>query len=86
MAKLYELVGEYRDLYELNLDDETLKDTLDSIDWADRLSEKVEGYAQVIETALAEAKMFEEAEKKFKAKKRLLRKKPPGCKGMSSMP
>lgn len=75
MAKLYELVGEYRDLYDLNLDDDTLKDTLDSIDWADRLSEKVEGYAQVIETALAEAKMFEEAEKKFKAKKEAAKKK-----------
>ncbi|MEX2784472.1 siphovirus Gp157 family protein [Streptococcus sp. H49] len=74
MAKLYELVGEYRYLYDLNLDDDTLRDTLDSIDWTERLNEKVEGYAQVIETKLAEAKMFEEAEKKFKAKKEAAKK------------
>lgn len=75
MAKLYELVGEYRDLYDLNLDDETLADTLESIDFQKRLNEKVEGYAMVIETALADAKMYEDAEKKFKAKKEAAKKK-----------
>lgn len=75
MSTMFELVGEYRNLYELELDDETMQDTLEAIDWTDRLSEKVEGYAQVIESTQADVKMYEEAEKKFKAKKEAAKKK-----------
>ncbi|GAB6688922.1 siphovirus Gp157 family protein [Streptococcus uberis] len=75
MAKLHELVGEFLNIYEMDIDDETKKDTLDAIDWTKDFNNKVEGYASVIETVEAEAKMFEEAEKKFKAKKDAAKKK-----------
>ncbi|EHJ56529.1 siphovirus Gp157 family protein [Streptococcus urinalis] len=75
MAKLHEIVGEFLNIYEMDIDDETKKDTLDAIDWTEDFNNKVEGYASVIEMVEAEAKMFEEAEKKFKAKKDAAKKK-----------
>ena len=75
MAKLHELTGEFLNIYELDIDDETKQDTLSAIDWEDRFNEKVEGYAQVIESVEADIKMFEEAEKKYKAKKEAAKKK-----------
>lgn len=75
MAKLHELTGEFLNIYELDIDDETKQDTLSAIDWEDRFNEKVEGYAQVIESVEADMKMFEEAEKKYKSKKEAAKKK-----------
>ena len=48
MATLYELTGVYQQIYDMDMDDETKQDTLDSIDWSDNYSEKVENTIKVI--------------------------------------
>lgn len=48
MATLYELTGQFLDIYNMDLDDETKADTLDSIDWQTDYEEKVENYIKVI--------------------------------------
>lgn len=48
MSTLYELTGQYLEIYNLNMDDETKQDTLDSIDWAEDYENKVENYVKVI--------------------------------------
>lgn len=48
MSTLYELTGIYQQIYDLDMDDETKQDTLDSIDWNEDYENKVEGYIKVI--------------------------------------
>lgn len=48
MATLYELTGQFLEIYNLELDEETKLDTLDSIDWQTDYEEKVENYIKVI--------------------------------------
>ena len=48
MATLYELTGQFLDIYNMELDDETKADTLESIDWNSEYEEKVENYIKVI--------------------------------------
>lgn len=48
MATLYELTGQFLDIYNLELDDETKLDTLDSIDWQTDYENKVENYIKVM--------------------------------------
>lgn len=48
MATLYELTGQFLDIYNLDMDDETKQDTLDSIDWNEDYENKVENYIKVI--------------------------------------
>ena len=48
MATLYELTGQFLDIYNMDLDDETKADTLESIDWQTDYEEKVENYIKVI--------------------------------------
>ena len=48
MSTLYELTGQYLEIYNLDMDDETKQDTLDSMDWAEDYENKVENYVKVI--------------------------------------
>lgn len=48
MAKLYELTGVFLEIDEMDVDDETKLDTLDSIDWEHDFSEKIENCIKVI--------------------------------------
>lgn len=48
MSTLYELTGQYLEIYNMDMDDETKQDTLDSIDWNDNYLEKVENTIKVI--------------------------------------
>ena len=48
MATLYELTGQFLDIYNMELDEETKLDTLDSIDWQTDYEEKVENYIKVL--------------------------------------
>lgn len=48
MATLYELTGKFLDIYNIELDEETKLDTLDSIDWNSDYENKVENYIKVI--------------------------------------
>lgn len=48
MPTLYELTGQFLDIYNLELDEETKLDTLDSIDWNSDYENKVENYIKVM--------------------------------------
>lgn len=54
MATLYELTGQFLDIYNLDLDDETKLDTLDSMDWNSDYENKVENYIKVIKNTEAD--------------------------------
>ena len=48
MATLYELTGIYQQIYDMDMDDETKLDTLESIDWTEDYENKVENYIKVM--------------------------------------
>lgn len=54
MATLYELTGQFLDIYNMELDEETKLDTLDSIDWQIDYENKVENYIKVIKNTEAD--------------------------------
>ena len=54
MATLYELTGQFLDIYNMELDEETKLDTLDSIDWHTDYENKVENYIKVIKNTEAD--------------------------------
>lgn len=54
MATLYELTGQFLDIYNLELDEETKLDTLDSIDWETEYETKVENYIKVMKNIEAD--------------------------------
>ena len=70
MAKLYELTGIFLEIDEMDDDDETKLDTLDSIDWEDDFSEKIENCIKVIRNKNARVEAYKaeiERLKKLKA-------------------
>ena len=76
MATLYELTGQFLDIYNLELDEETKLDTLESIVWNSDYEEKVENYIKVIkniesdvEARKAEIKRLTELNKADEKKK-----------------
>ena len=80
MATLYELTGQFLDIYNLELDEETKLDTLDSIDWNSDYENKVENYIKVIkniesdvEARKAEIKRLTELNKADEKKKEHLK-------------
>lgn len=81
MATLYELTGQYLDIYLMDIDDETKADTLESIDWQEQFEQKAEGYAHVIKTLEADVAMYKTEEANFKAKKQAAQKKLDHIKG-----
>lgn len=54
MATLYELTGQFLDIYNLELDEETKLDTLESIDWNSDYENKVENYIKVMKNLEAD--------------------------------
>lgn len=52
MATLYELTGQFLDIYNMDLDDETKQDTLDSIDWNEDYENKVEDTSKSLKTLM----------------------------------
>ncbi|ORJ32074.1 hypothetical protein ATE37_01780 [Streptococcus oralis subsp. tigurinus] len=77
MATLYELTGQFLDIYNLELDEETKLDTLESIDWNSDYENKVENYIKVmknleadIETRKAEITRLTELNKADEKKKK----------------
>lgn len=54
MATLYELTGQFLDIYNMELDEETKLDTLDSIDWKSDYENKVENYIKVMKNLEAD--------------------------------
>lgn len=58
MAKLYELTGVFLEIDEMDIDDETKIDTLDSIDWEHDFSEKIENCIKVIQNKKARVEAY----------------------------
>lgn len=58
MAKLYELTGIFLEIDEMDVDDETKLDTLDSIDWEHDFSEKIENYIKIIRNKNARVEAY----------------------------
>ena len=58
MAKLYELTGIFLEIDEMDVDDETKLDTLDSIDWEHDFSEKIENCIKVIRNKNARVEAY----------------------------
>lgn len=58
MAKLYELTGIFLEIDEMDVDDETKLDTLDSIDWEHNFSEKIENCIKVIRNKNARVEAY----------------------------
>lgn len=54
MATLYELTGQFLEIYSMDIDDETKLDTLEAIDWTSDYETKVEGYVKVIKSLEAD--------------------------------
>lgn len=54
MKTLYELTGQFLDIYNMELDEETKLDTLDSIDWQTDYENKVENYIKVMKNLEAD--------------------------------
>ena len=54
MATLYELTGQFLDIYNLELDEEIKLDTLDSIDWETEYETKVENYIKIMKNLEAD--------------------------------
>jgi len=61
---LYELTGQYQYLYDLlsggEIDEETFADSLEGMEFADRLREKAEDYAKVIKSLEADARAIDD--------------------------
>lgn len=54
MATLYDLTGQFLEIYNMEIDDETKFDTLEAIDWTTDYENKVEGYVKVIKSLEAD--------------------------------
>lgn len=54
MTTLYELTGQFLEIYNMDIDDETKLDTLEAIDWTSDYETKVEGYVKVIKSLEAD--------------------------------
>ena len=69
MAKLYELTGIFLKIDEMDVDDETKLDTLDSIDWEHDFSEKIENCIKVIRNKDARIEGYKAEIKRLQALK-----------------
>lgn len=69
MAKLYELTGIFLEIDEMDVDDETKLDTLDSIDWEHDFSEKIENCIKVIRNKDARIEAYKTEIKRLQALK-----------------
>lgn len=69
MAKLYELTGIFLEIDEMDVDDETKLNTLDSIDWEHDFSEKIENCIKVIRNKDARIEAYKAEIKRLQALK-----------------
>lgn len=75
MATLYELTGQYLDIYNLEIDDETKLDTIESLGLNEEIEAKAENYAKLIRNLEADKQIYKEEEQRFKEKKERIDKK-----------
>lgn len=70
---LYDLVGNYKKVYEMDLDDETWQDTLESIDSA--IEQKADGVMYVIRNLEVDVIGLKDEEKRLKSKREVAERK-----------
>ena len=70
---LYDLVGNYKKVYEMDLDDETWQDTLESIDSA--IEQKADGVMYVIRNLEVDVIGRKDEEKRLKSKREVAERK-----------
>lgn len=70
---LYDLVGNYKKVYEMDLDDETWQDTLESIDSA--IEQKSDGVMYVIRNLEVDVIGLKDEEKRLKSKREVAERK-----------
>lgn len=70
MSYLYELEGFYAQLQEMELDDETFNDTLDSIDFQKDLERNIEYFVKLWKNAISDAESFKQAKQEFSEKEK----------------
>ena len=75
MSTLYELTGQYLEIYNMDIDDETKKDTLDAIEWQENFEEKVFGYAKVIKNLEDDIAIIKQEEKRLADRRKSIEKK-----------
>jgi len=69
--KLYEIVGQFKAVYDMideDTDAKVLQDTIEAIGLMDDLNEKADGYVKLIKQLMAEGKAFEAEAKAFEKK------------------
>lgn len=74
MATLYELTDIYEQIYDLNIDDQTKQDTLESMDWQTDFDQKIENYIKVIKNFESDQKMIDDEMKRLKERKDTIKK------------
>ncbi|KPJ21796.1 siphovirus Gp157 family protein [Streptococcus phocae subsp. phocae] len=70
MAYLYELQGIYSQLQDMDLDDKTFQDTLDSIDFQSDLENNIEYFVKMLKNAQADAEMYKSEKDAFYKKQK----------------
>ncbi|HEO6300420.1 TPA: siphovirus Gp157 family protein [Streptococcus agalactiae] len=70
MAYLYELEGIYSQLQNMDLDEETFKDTLDSIDFQSDLENNIEYFVKMLKNVQADAEMYKAEKEAFYKKQK----------------
>ena len=70
MSYLYELEGIYAQLQAMDLDDETFKDTLESIDFEKDLERNIEYFVKLLKNAVSDAESFKQAKQEFSEKEK----------------
>ena len=75
MSTLYELTGQYLDIYNIDITDETKLDTLETIDWQKDFEEKVFGYAKVIKNLENDIAVIKQEGSRLADRKKSIKKK-----------
>lgn len=63
---LYELVGQYLDIYNMDIDEETKLDTIEALGLDEEIEAKAENYAMVIRNLEAENTAYKVEEERLK--------------------
>ena len=66
---LYELVGQYLDIYNMDIDEETKLDTIEALGLDEEIEAKAENYAMVIRNLEAENTAYKAEEERLKKKR-----------------
>lgn len=72
---LYELVGQYLDIYNMDIDEETKLDTIEALGLDEEIETKAENYAMVIRNLEAENTAYKDEEERLKKKRETNTKK-----------